>query len=84
MDPKGSTELSNPLCNLPLLQQLADASGGAVLPPTAVQAALAQIDAVPDIQQTVLSRQPVWNRWVYLWIFIGCVTFEWLARKYWR
>jgi hypothetical protein len=84
VDPKGSTELSNPLCNLPLLKQLADASDGAVLPPAAVPAALAQIDAVPDIQQSVLSRQPAWNRWGYLWIFIGCVTFEWLARKYWR
>jgi hypothetical protein len=84
VDPKGSTELSNPLCNLALLQQLADASGGAVLPPAAVPAALAQVDAVPEIQQTVLSRQPIWNRWVYLWIFIGCVTVEWVVRKYWR
>jgi hypothetical protein len=84
VDPKGSTELSNPLCNLPLLKQLADASGGAILPPAAVPAALAQINAVPEIQQTVLSRQPVWDKWSYFWIFIGCVTFEWLARKYWR
>lgn len=84
VDPKGSTELSNPLCNLPLLKQLADASGGAVLPPAAVPPALAQINAVPEIQQTVLSRQPAWNRWSYFWIFIGCITFEWLARKYWR
>ena len=46
VDPKGSTELSNPLCNLPLLKQLADASGGAVVPPGAIPAALAQIGAV--------------------------------------
>jgi hypothetical protein len=84
VDPKGSTELSNPLCNLPLLTQLADASGGAVVSPASIPAALAQIRAVPDVQETVLSRQPAWNRWSYLWLFIGCITFEWLARKYWR
>jgi hypothetical protein len=84
VDPRLSTELSSPLCNLPLLQQLADASGGAVLPPASVPAALARINAVPDIQQSIISRQPIWNRWRYLWIFIGCLTFEWLTRKYWR
>jgi hypothetical protein len=32
----------------------------------------------------MVSRQPVWNRWSYLWIVVGCLTLEWLARRYWR
>jgi hypothetical protein len=84
VDPKGSTELSNPLCNLPLLTQIADASGGAVLSPASVPAMLTETEAIPDVQDTVVHRQPAWNRWSYLWIILGCLTFEWLARKYWR
>jgi len=67
-----------------LLQQIADASGGALLPPASVPNALAHLDAVPDVQQSVISRQPVWNRWRYLWIFMAALTIEWLARRYWR
>jgi len=84
VDPKGSTELSNPLCNFPLLTQIADASGGAVLAPASVPAALSETEDIPDVQETVLHREPAWNQWGYFWIFLGCLTFEWLARKYWR
>ena len=84
VDLKGTTELSDPICNLPLLNQLADASGGVLLPPASLQNALAHLDVAPDSQDTVLSRQPAWDRWVFLWIFIGCITIEWLARRYWR
>lgn len=84
IDLKGTTELSDPLCNLPLLNQIADASGGALIPPAALQNALAHLNVAPDPQDTVLSRRPVWDRWIFLWIFIGCLTIEWLARRYWR
>jgi hypothetical protein len=84
VDPKGSTELSNPLCNLPLLNQIADASGGAVVAPAAIPAALAETQALPDVQETVIHRQPAWNRWSYLWIILSCLAFEWVLRKYWR
>ncbi len=84
VDPKGSTELSNPLCNLPLLTQIADAGGGALLSPASVPAALSETEAISDVQETVLDRQSAWNRWSYLWIILGCLTLEWLARKYWR
>ena len=84
VDPKRSSESSNPLCNLSLLNQLADASGGSVIGPAAVPNAVFQLNAVPDLQQTVVSRQPVWNRWSFLWVFVGCLTLEWLARRYWR
>jgi hypothetical protein len=84
VDPKGSTELSYPLCNFPLLTQIADASGGTILSPQSVPAALTEIEAAPQVQETVLHRQPAWNRWSYLWIILTCLTFEWLLRKYWR
>jgi hypothetical protein len=84
VDLKGTTELSDPVCNLPLLKQIADASGGVLLPPAALQNALAHLNVAPDSQDTVVSRQPVWDRWSLLWIFIGCLTIEWLARRYWR
>jgi hypothetical protein len=34
--------------------------------------------------ETVISREALWDRWIYLWLFIGCIAAEWLARKYWR
>jgi hypothetical protein len=84
VDIKGTTELSDPVCNLPLLNQIADASGGVLLPPASLQNALAHLNVAPDSQDTVLSRQPVWDRWSLLWVFMCCLTIEWLARRYWR
>ena len=84
VDVPGTVELGNPICNLPLLNQIADASGGAVIPPGALQNALAHLNVAPDSEDTVLSRSPVWDRWSLLWVFIGCITIEWLARRYWR
>jgi hypothetical protein len=84
VDIKGTTELSDPVCNLPLLNQIADASSGAVIPPASLQNALANLNVAPDSEDTVLSRSPIWDRWSLLWVFIGCITIEWLARRYWR
>jgi hypothetical protein len=84
IDIKGSTEMSVPICNLPLLNQIADASGGAVVPPGAVQYALANLNTTPDSEETVLNRRPLWDRWAALWIIIGCITIEWLAKRHWR
>ncbi len=84
VDFKGTTELSDPVCNLPLLNQIADASGGMLLPPAALQTALAHLNVTPDAEDTELSRSPVWDQWRYLWIIVGCFTIEWLARRHWR
>jgi hypothetical protein len=84
VDIKGTTELNDPVCNLPLLNQIADAGGGVLLPPAALQNALARLNVAPDAQDTELGRQPAWDRWSFLWIFAGCLTIEWLARRYWR
>ena len=84
VDPTGNIEMNNPVCNLPLLKQIADAAGGALLPPAALQNALNGLNVAPETTEVVVSRQPLWNRWSLLWIFIICLSTEWLARRYWR
>jgi hypothetical protein len=85
VDPKQSTELSNPLCNLALLNQISSAAGtGAVVSPLSVQPALSLLNTTPEVKESVQSRRPVWDNWLLLWIFIGCLTFEWIVRKVWR
>jgi hypothetical protein len=84
VDPAVSTEMNNPLCNLPLLGEIADASGGSLTPPAGLKNAIANVNTVPDIMETVVSRDTLWDRWVWLWLFIAFVGAEWCARKYWR
>ncbi|MCK6501189.1 MAG: hypothetical protein L6Q38_17045, partial [Nitrospira sp.] len=62
MDPGGSTELRHPLCNLPLLREIADASAGALLPPAGLKSALEQLDLEPQVTE-LTSKMPLWNRW---------------------
>jgi hypothetical protein len=80
VDPPMSVELRNTLCNLPLLSQVAESTGGAVLWPTGLDAAIEQIDLDPIVSETA-SRRPLWNRWACLWVFAGCLVLEWTARK---
>jgi hypothetical protein len=84
VDPALSSEMNNPLCNLPLLGEIADASGGSLTPPASLKNALARVNTVPDISESVISREALWDRWIYLWLFIAFVAAEWLTRKYWR
>ncbi|MBL9134639.1 MAG: hypothetical protein JNK85_02160 [Verrucomicrobiales bacterium] len=81
MDPGGSTELRHPLCNLPLLREIADASSGALLPPAGLKAALEQLDLDPQVTE-LTSKMPLWNRWDLFWVFIVCLSLEWAGRKY--
>lgn len=81
IDPSGMLELRHPLCNLPLLREIADASGGMVVPPTGLPAALKQLNLDPEVLETV-TKQPLWNRWDLLAVFIGCLALEWSLRKF--
>ena len=81
IDPSGLLELRHPLCNLPLLREIADASGGIVLPPTGLKAALQQINLEPEVSEHI-TRKPLWNRWDLFWLFIACLSLEWIGRKY--
>jgi hypothetical protein len=84
VDPAVSSELNDPLCNLPLLGEIADASGGSLTPPASLKNALAHLNTVPDVKENVLSVEALWDRWIYLWLFLAFVAAEWLVRKYWR
>lgn len=81
VDPSGVLELRHPLCNLPLLREIADASGGMVVQPTGLAAALSQLNLEPEVRENV-SKKPLWNRWDLFWLFIACLTLEWAGRKY--
>jgi hypothetical protein len=81
IDPSGMLELRHPLCNLPLLREIADASGGMLLPPTGLKAALQQLNLEPEVLENV-KKQPLWNRWDLFWLFIACLTLEWAGRKW--
>ena len=81
VDPSGLLELRHPLCNLPLLRQVADVSSGIVLPPTGLKAALQALNLEPEVLENV-TKKPLWNRWDLFWVFILCLTLEWAGRKY--
>ena len=76
----GTLEMRNTRCNLALLSQIAQRTGGAVLTPTGLEAALSHLEFSPEVSETV-SQQPLWTRWIILWIFIGLLTLEWGVRK---
>jgi hypothetical protein len=80
IDPNAMLELRHPLCNLPLLREIADASGGMIVPPTGLKAALEQLNLEPEVLENV-TRRPLWNRWDLFWLFIGCLSLEWAGRK---
>jgi hypothetical protein len=84
VDPASNAEMNSPVCNLPLLGEIADASGGFLTQPSSLKNALAHLNTVPDVMETVISREALWDRWIHLWLFIAFIAAEWLTRKYWR
>ena len=81
VDPNAMLELRNPLCNLPLLREIADASGGMIVPPTGLEAALGQLNLEPETSESV-SKKALWSRWDLFFLFLGCLSLEWAGRKY--
>ena len=64
-----------------LAQQIAEASGGQVLPPTAVAEVLALTNLEPIVAEKT-ETIPLWVQWKFLWIVFGCLFTEWSIRKY--
>lgn len=73
-------ELLDTRCNRALARQIAEASGGQVLPPTAVGEVLALTDLEPIVTEKT-ETLPLWVEWKYLWIVFGCLFAEWRLRK---
>lgn len=67
-------------CDRALAQQIADLTGGQVLPPTAVEEVLNLTNLDPKVTRRPQNR-PLWLEWKYLWIVFGCLQTEWIVRK---
>ena len=68
--------------NRVLASQVSELTGGQVLPPTAVDEVLQLTNLEPVLTHSV-QREPLWQRWRYLWLVLGCLQTEWIIRK-WR
>ncbi|HEX2474338.1 MAG TPA: hypothetical protein VHK01_06325 [Lacipirellulaceae bacterium] len=73
-------EMLNTHCNLALLEQIAQMTGGQVIPPTAIGEVLQLVSFTPEVSETI-QRTPLWNRWSNLFIVLGCLFTEWIVRK---
>jgi hypothetical protein len=73
-------ELLDTRCDRALARQIAEASGGQVLPPTAVGEVLALTDLKPIVTEKT-ETLPLWVEWKFLWIVFGCLFAEWCVRK---
>jgi hypothetical protein len=75
-----SVEMLNTQCNRALLEQIAQITGGQVIPPTAIEEVLELVSFTPQVTETT-ERKPMWNRWSSLLIVLGCLFTEWTVRK---
>lgn len=75
-----NVEMLNTRCNRALLEQLAQMTGGQVVPPTAVGEVLQLISFAPEVVEHT-DRTPLWNRWSNMLIVLGCLFTEWVVRK---
>jgi hypothetical protein len=76
----GSIEMMNTECNRPLLEQIAQITGGQIIPPTAIGEVLQLVSFTPEVNTTI-ERSPLWNRWSNLLLVLGCLFTEWMVRK---
>jgi hypothetical protein len=67
--------------NRALLHEIAEVTGGQVLSPTAIGEILELSATAPRVIENS-ERTPLWNRWRYFWIVIGCLVTEWSARRW--
>lgn len=75
-----SVEMQDTRSNVPLLKQIAELTGGQIVPPAAVSQLVELTDLEPTVHEEKI-RQPIWNRWGLLWLFCGFLSFEWALRK---
>ena len=80
IDPAMGTETRDTRSDRALLNQIAEVTGGQVIPPTALAEVVRLADFSPTVHEET-TRLPLWNRWTLLWLIVGCLTFEWFLRK---
>jgi len=76
----GGVELLNTQCNRPLMEQVAEITGGQIIPPTAIDEVFQLVSFTPEVSERI-ERTPLWNRWTSLLLVLGCVFTEWIVRK---
>jgi hypothetical protein len=74
-------ELENPAANLALLKQVADLTGGQVLPPEQLVKYLKTLDGRMYTEYSTLAEYRVWDNWPFLLLFIAVLSAEWWLRK---
>lgn len=79
-EPGLDRELLDPRSDRPLLEQLAERTGGLVLEPTALTELSSTLNLKPRTVET-RERTPLWDRWWCLWVILGCLSIEWIIRK---
>lgn len=79
-EPGLDREINDPRSDRPLMEFLAEQTGGLVLQPTAFANLPQALSLSPRVQSTS-QKTPLWNRWWCLWVILGCSTVEWLIRK---
>lgn len=79
-EPGLDRELTDPRSDRPLLEYLAERSGGVVCEPTTLPEVVNAISLRPRIQIST-EKTSLWDRWWCLWVVLGCLSLEWVIRK---
>ncbi|QDU78475.1 hypothetical protein Pla110_01790 [Polystyrenella longa] len=73
-------ELVDTRCDLTTLEQLAQLTGGIVIPPTSMSEVAFLTDLKPLVTEEI-QRQATWPSWSILGLLCGCLIIEWTIRK---
>jgi uncharacterized membrane protein len=74
-------ELENPSADLKLAREIADLTGGEMVPPEQLAAHLKGIDRSSFTEYLSPHEYKVWDNWPFLLIFAALLTLEWWVRK---
>jgi hypothetical protein len=81
VDADASREMIDIGSDAALLGQIAEVTGGQVIPPTALSEVFQLASLAPEVTEQT-RREPLWNRWIYFWIVMVCLSTEWTLRKF--
>jgi hypothetical protein len=77
-------ELANPRANTLLMQQIASATDGGVRLPEELPSIFKEIGQAPPVFTTSEDwSSTLWDNWIIISMFAGCLCTEWFFRKRW-
>ena len=77
---KSPVELSETTLNRPLLETIAELSGGRVIEPNQTSS-LASLFLTGDETREELRETTLWDHWLLLIILLAVLTAEWMVRR---